>query len=178
MCVDDQLLNTYLDQELKEPWKTQVEEHLSYCNACRLRLSSLKEIQSRLASATLSDDEIAPSKERVLTYFEKNRFGEQANKHLFWHKRVQVKLAPAILTSAAAFVVVFIASFVLFSSNPEQRQEILPGVADPIDSTHIRQVSDAPRPSLDSFSLEQIINHLDKLGYAVKLELKAITPLE
>jgi hypothetical protein len=89
-----------------------------------------------------------------------------------------VKLAPAILTSAAAFVVVFIASFVLFSSNPQQRQEILPGVADPIDSTHIRQVSDSPRPSLDSFSLEQIVNHLDKLGYAVKLELKAITPLE
>ena len=62
MCVDDQLLNTYLDQELKEPWKTQVEEHLSYCNACRLRLSALQEIQNRLASATLSDDEIAPSK--------------------------------------------------------------------------------------------------------------------
>lgn len=126
MCVDDQLLNTYLDQELKEPWKTQVEEHLSYCNACRLRLSALQEIQNRLASATLNDDEIAPSKERVLTYFEKNRFSGESTKQLFWHKRVQVKLMPAILTSAAAFVVVFIASFVLFSSNPEQRQEILP----------------------------------------------------
>ena len=83
MCVDDQLLNTYLDNELLEPWKTQVEEHLSYCNACKLRLSQLEEIQSRLASATLSDEEIAPSMERVLTYFEKNRFSEQSNRHLF-----------------------------------------------------------------------------------------------
>lgn len=178
MCVDDQLLNTYLDNELLEPWKTQVAEHLSYCAACRGRLDQLKEIQSHLTSAVLRDDEIAPSMERVLAYFEKNRFSEENRKNLFLHKRVQVKLVPAILTSAAAFVVVFIASFVLFSSNPQQRQEILPGVADPIDSAHIRQVSDTPRATLDSFSLEQIINHLDKMGYAVKLELKAITPLE
>ena len=56
--------------------------------------------------------------------------------------------------------------------------EILPGVVAPIDSEHIRQVTDVAKPDLGMFSLEQIIQHLDALGYSVKIEVKAVTPLE
>ncbi|MDD4574620.1 MAG: zf-HC2 domain-containing protein, partial [Sphaerochaeta sp.] len=59
MCVDDELLNTYLDGELDEPWRTQVEEHLGYCNACRQRLDQLRQLQQRIASAVLSDEDIS-----------------------------------------------------------------------------------------------------------------------
>ncbi len=85
-----------------------------------------------------------------------------------------------MITSAAAFVVVFIGAFVLFGNNSQQGQEILPGgVASQIDSAHIRQVTEVQQPTLDMFSLEQIVQHLDAMGgYAVKLEVKAVTPLE
>ena len=178
MCVDDELLNTYLDDELQEPWRTQVQEHLGYCNACRQRLEQLRSLHQKLVDARLGDSEIKARQERVFAYFEKTRFPSTNKKMHIFRKKIQVKLVPALITSAAAFVVVFIGAFVLFGTNPQQGQEILPGVASPIDSAHIRQVTDVQKPSLDSFSLEQIVQHLDAMGYAVKLELKAVTPLE
>ncbi len=178
MCVDDELLNTYLDEELQEPWRTQVQEHLGYCNACRQRLEQFKELNTKIADAVLSDEDIKLRQDRVLSYFEKTRFPSTNKKMHIFRKRIQVKLVPALITSAAAFVVVFIGAFVLFGTNPQQSQLILPGVATPIDSANIRQVSDVQKPSLDMFSLEQIVQHLDAMGYAVKLEVKAVTPIE
>ena len=31
MCIDSQMLSAYLDGELPEPYRTQVEEHLEHC---------------------------------------------------------------------------------------------------------------------------------------------------
>lgn len=178
MCVDDELLNTYLDGELDEPWRTQVEEHLGYCNACRQRLDQLRQLQQRIASAVLSDEDISQRQARVLAYFEKSRFPMKDKKMHIFHKKVKVRLVPAIMTTAAAFVVVFIGAFVLFGTNSSQTQDILPGIATPMDSANVRQVSETQSVTLDSFSLEQIVQHLDAMGYAVKLEVKAVTPLK
>ncbi len=177
MCVDDELLSTYLDGELADPWKTQVSEHLQYCSACRLRLGQLSSLQKRLRVAELTDSEMRRSKDRVLAFFEETKFPTSEAKRPFWRKKFEVKLAPALL-SAAAFVVVVIGSFVFFSANTPQGQEILPGVVAPIDSEHIRQVTDLGKPNLGMFSLEQIIQHLDSLGYSVKIEMKAVTPID
>jgi anti-sigma factor RsiW len=177
MCVDDELLNTYLDGELAEPWRTQVEEHLSYCSACKQRLEQLRSLHQKVVMAALPMEDIQVRQDRVLSYFEKSRF--PANKKFgIFRKKIQVKLVPALITTAAAFVVVFIGAFVLFGTNGRQTQEILPGVSTPIDSANVRQVSDMPEVTLSSFSLEQIVQHLDSMGYAVKLEVKAVTPLE
>ena len=102
---------------------------------------------------------------------------EKNTKNLF-RKKVQVRLVPALMTTAAAFVVVFIGSFVLFGTSASQTQDILPGIATPMDSANVRQVSDTQSVTLEDFSLEQIVQHLDAMGYAVKLEVKAVTPLE
>ena len=177
MCVDDELLSTYLDGELAEPWKTQVSEHLQYCLACRLRLGQLKALHERLQSVALTTEEMAQSKDRVLAFFEETKFPTADQKRSFWRRKIEMKVAPAILT-AAAFVIVVIGSFVFFSPNTPQGQEILPGVVAPIDSEHIRQVTDVSKPNLGMFSLEQIIQHLDSLGYSVKIEMKAVTPIE
>ncbi|MFA6845049.1 MAG: zf-HC2 domain-containing protein [Sphaerochaetaceae bacterium] len=176
MCVDDELLNTYLDGELQEPWRTQVEQHLSYCNACKGRLEHLRALDAKLRAADLTDEDIRSHKDRVMSYFEKGRF---SNKKLsLFKRRVQVRLVPALLTSAAAFVVVFIGAFVLFGTNSGQTEQILPGVAVPVDSANVRQISEIKPATLDNFTLEQIVQYLDAKGYAVKLELKAVTPIE
>ncbi|MGD8113841.1 MAG: anti-sigma factor family protein, partial [Sphaerochaetaceae bacterium] len=54
MCLDDQILNTYLDGELVEPWKTQVEEHLKYCTACSSRFRQLQAVHEMVCSSRLS----------------------------------------------------------------------------------------------------------------------------
>ncbi|MFA6775422.1 MAG: zf-HC2 domain-containing protein [Sphaerochaetaceae bacterium] len=176
MCVDDELLNTYLDGELQEPWRTQVEQHLGYCNACRGRLAQLKALDETMKKASLSNEEIQDRQEKVLSYFEKSRFGNK--KVSFFARRVQVRLVPALLTSAAAFVIVFIGAFVLFGSNSKQTEQILPGVAAPVDSANVRQVSEVKPKTLDDYSLEQIVQYLDSKGYAVKLEVKAVEPIQ
>jgi predicted anti-sigma-YlaC factor YlaD len=177
MCLDDALLNSYLDGELQEPWKTQVEEHLSYCSGCQMRFNQLKELVNTLQGATVSDEEISLRSNRVMEFFEQNRFNEPPKNHLF-KKKIQVSLIPALLTSAAAVVVVFIGSFVLFGSNNKQTSEIMPEVMMPINSTEVEQVSVNEKSSLDDYSLSEIIHYLDSQGYAVKLEVKAVNPLE
>ncbi len=177
MCLDDALLNSYLDGELLEPWKTQVEEHLSYCNGCQMRLEQLKNLNNKMKSATISDDEIEARADRVMTFFEKNRFDKPKKQNIF-RRKIQVNLIPALITSAAAFVVVFIGSFVLFGTNNQQTSEILPEVNLPIEASQVQQVSTEKKSSLDDFSLSQIIHYLDSQGYAVTLEVKTVNPLE
>jgi anti-sigma factor RsiW len=177
MCLDDALLNSYLDGELLEPWKTQVEEHLSYCNGCQMRLEQLKDLNNKMKSATISDDEIEARADRVMTFFEKNRFDKPKKQNIF-RRKIQVNLIPALITSAAAFVVVFIGSFVLFGTNNQQTSEILPEVNLPIEASQVQQVSTEKKSSLDDFSLSQIIHYLDSQGYAVTLEVKTVNPLE
>ncbi|MCK9549014.1 MAG: zf-HC2 domain-containing protein [Sphaerochaeta sp.] len=177
MCVDDELLSTYLDGELGEPWRTQVGEHLQYCAACRGRLGQLEALHHRLQSVALTDSEMKGSKERVMAFFEATKFPAPEQKRHLWRRTFELKLGPTLL-SAAAFVVVVIGAFILFSPDTPQGQEILPGVVAPIDSEHIRQVTDLAKPDLGMFSLEQIIQHLDALGYSVKIEMKAVTPIE
>ena len=50
MCIDEALLSSYLDGELKEPYKSQTEEHLAHCSACRARLERLRTISQALAA--------------------------------------------------------------------------------------------------------------------------------
>lgn len=175
MCVDDELLSTYLDGELQEPWKTQVAQHLQYCKACKSRFMQLQALDAKLKSATLSDDAVKEREARVLVYFERNRLASPKKTSLF-RKKVQVSLVPALLSSAAAFVVVFIGAFVLFGTNPKQTQTLLPGIASSVDSANVRQVSEVRPQSLDSYSVEQIVEYLAQKGYAV--ELKAVEPIK
>lgn len=176
MCLDDALLNSYLDGELLEPWKTQVEEHLSYCNGCQMRLEQLTALNDNLRKATSREDEIAKRSDRVMSFFEKNRFNNPPKQNIF-RRKVQLNLVPALITSAAAFVVVFIGSFVLFGSNSKQTSEILPEVMLPLESTQVQQVSAEQKVSLEDFSLSEIIYFLDSQGYAVTLEVKTVDPI-
>lgn len=177
MCLDDALLNSYLDEELLEPWKTQVEEHLSYCNGCQMRLEQLRNLDDKMKSATISDDEIAMRAERVMSFFEKNRFDVPKKQTLF-SKKIQINLVPALITSAAAFVVVFIGSFVLFNSNGQQTSEILPEVMMPLESSQVQQVSNKQSGSLEDYTLPEIIHFLDAQGYIVTLEVKTPKPID
>lgn len=175
MCIDEQLLSSYLDGQLSEPFKSQTEEHLSYCSACRTRLEKLRALDERIQSASPSDEELARRKDQAFALLEKKYF-ESGRKISFFRRKLEFSI-PAMITSAAAVVVVFIGGFVLFGTNNQQTNEILPSFAVQADSGNVRFVSGSQQQGLDAYSLEEILKYLDSKGYNVDISIKGITPI-
>lgn len=178
MCLDDQILNTYLDGELAEPWKSQVEEHLSYCPSCRARYQKLVQLRDAVRAAVLTDEEIAPRQERVLSMIEKNHLSKKSSQS-FWRRHFRVS-APQVIGVAAAFVVVFIGSWAVFGGNKDNTIP-LPELNTTIDLKNITPVRSTDNAStsksLESYSLDEILKNLDARGYDVDIRLKSIQPL-
>ncbi|MDD4083197.1 MAG: zf-HC2 domain-containing protein [Sphaerochaetaceae bacterium] len=176
MCLDDQILNTYLDGELSEPWKTQVEEHLSYCVACKERLNRLKNLKKMVCSAQLTDDEIAPRQEKVLSFMEKNYFNKK--KPSLIHKKIKVSFG-GMLGVAAAFTLIF--ATVIWGGQGDS-QEFIPntGINTDINENNVSMVSvrEPQIQTLDDYTLEEILTNLDDRGYTVDLHIKGVQPVE
>ena len=180
MCLDDQILSTYLDGELAEPWKSQVEEHLSYCLSCRDRFFKLQNLRDTVRSAALTDEEIAPRQAKVLSVIEKNKFANKPSKLSFLKKHFNVS-TPQIIGVAAAFVVVFIGSWAVFGGNSKDNKISLPDVSTSIDLKNITPVRSTDNAttskSLENYTLDEILKNLDARGYDVDIKLKSIQPL-
>ena len=181
MCLDDQILNTYLDGELTEPWKSQVEEHLSYCSSCRTRYQNLLSIKGAMKNAELSDEEIQPRMDRVLSMIEKNYLSKNKGKQSFLRRTFKLT-APQLLGVAAAFVVVFVGSWAVFGGNGRNDNAIpLPDVSTSIDATNITPTRSSDNSttskSLENYSLDEILKNLDARGYDVELKVKSIQPI-
>lgn len=174
MCLDDQILNTYLDNELAEPWKSQVEEHLGYCSACKDRYKKLKELQRTIQEAALSQEEMEPRKENVLRMIENTCF--KRKRIPFLRRQFRLSL-PAFATVAAAFVCVFVGSIIYI--NKESNDFIPAAVENAIDESNVNLISNAGlKKTIDDYSLEEILSSLDKRGYSVDLKLKSVQPVE
>lgn len=177
MCLDDQILNTYVDGELEEPWKSQVEEHLSYCNSCRNRCNSLRDLSRRIKDAQLSSEEIETRKERVLSVLEKNHLNKK--KSSFMSKRFKFSV-PQIFGVAAAFVIVFAGSWTLMERKSSNVIPV-PEIGYSIDVSNITPVratdNAASSRSLETYTLDEILKNLDARGYDVDVRLKSIQPV-
>ena len=181
MCLDDQILNTYLDNELTEPWKSQVEEHLSYCSGCRTRYQNLLKVSDAVKSSALTAAEIQPHQDRVLSMIEKNYLSKGKGKKSFLRRTFRLS-APQMIGVAAAFVVVFVGSWAVFGHNNASGSTILlPDVNTTIDLNNITQTrssdNNTTSKSLENYSLDEILKNLDARGYDVDIRLKSIQPL-
>ena len=177
MCIDEALLSTYLDGELKEPYKSQTEEHLSHCAACRARLEKLKALGQLLEADSIDEVELSRAKEKTAGILEGKFFVEGGKKPSFLRRRIEMGLG-SMVTAAAGLVVVFIGGFVLFGTSPEQTSEIIPSYTVQADSQNVRFVSDQEARGLDGYSLEEILSYLDSKGYNVDISIKGIQPIE
>jgi hypothetical protein len=181
MCLDDQILNTYLDNELTEPWKSQVEEHLSYCPSCRTRYQNLLQVSDAIRSAALTEEEIQPHQDRVLSMIEKNYLSKGKSKKSFLRRTFKVS-GPQLIGVAAAFVVVFVGSWAVLGNNGSSDGSIiLPDVNTTIDLNNITQARSSDNAttskSLENYTLDEILKNLDARGYDVDIRLKSIQPL-
>ncbi len=179
MCLDDQILNTYVDGELEEPWKSQVEEHLSYCVSCRNRCNSLRELSARIKDAELSQSEIESRKDRVMSVLEKNYLNKKKG---FLKNRIFKFTFPQFaIGTAAAFVIVFAGSFALGSRANKSDIIPVPEIGYSVDINNITPVRASDNAttakSLESYSLDEILKNLDARGYDVDIRLKSIQPV-
>lgn len=178
MCLDDQILNTYLDGELTEPWKTQVEEHLNYCNACKTRFEQLRSLHTVVSGARLEEQEIAPHQNKVYQFIENNYMAKKT-KVGFLHRDFRVK-TPTLLMAAAAFVFVLVGALLVGPGNTSESNQLIPRVL-PASEGSVVQVRAteglAAAQVLENFPLEDILKYLDSRGYEVDLRVKGIQPM-
>lgn len=174
MCIDSQMLSAYLDGELKEPYRTQVMEHLDHCAACRKHLDDMMALSDRVSNTAYTNEELSRKKDAMLEMLDKKYF--QDNKISFFRRRFEMSL-PQMVTAAAAVVVIFVCGFMFFGSNPSQTDDILPSFAVQADSQNVRLVS-SKAGSLDDYTLEEILQYLDAKGYQVDISIKGLQPIE
>lgn len=175
MCIDSQMLSAYLDGELLEPYRTQVEEHLAHCPACRKHLEDLKAVSDRMHDLDYPEDMLLRNKDRIYSLLEKKYLNE--GKVSFFRRRVQISL-PSMVTAAAAVVFIFIGGFMFFGSKQSQTEDILPSFAVQADSSNVHYVSGPAYDSLENYTLEEILQYLDSKGYQVDISIKGLKPLE
>ena len=175
MCIDGQLLSAYLDGELKEPYKTQVQEHLEHCEACRKQLANMAELDETVKATKTSDELLDRKKDMIFNTLDQKYF-QSGKKVNFFRRKIEMSL-PAMITAAAAVVFIFIGGFMFFGSNPSQTEDILPSFLISADQQNVRYVSSG-KGSVDDYTLEEIMQYLDSKGYNVNITMKGLQPIE
>ena len=179
MCLDDQMLSEYIDDELTEPWKSQVMEHLEWCESCKSRYNELESLKKSMAKASLDDDVISSSQSRVLRYLDSNVIGKSRHRILqsignFFNKK--------ILVPACAVAITFCFCLIIFNSPKENdiivAQDNVPSLS--LDNVIQVRSSDnyTTSQTLSDYSLEEILQYLDDSGYDVTLRNKSVSAVE
>lgn len=178
MHLDDQILNIYIDNELSDPWKAQVEEHLEWCEACKKRLEELKNLHELTQKAELDEEDIKSRQDRVLRYMDKNII----NKKRFSLKRLFHKIPKAVFYPALTACLTFCFCLIIFNS-PEKQKELLPTIDTPVNLsiesiTPVRTTDNYTTiETLNKYSLDDILKYLDGKGYDVEIRVKSLTPI-
>ena len=175
MCIDLQMLSAYMDGELKEPYRTQVEEHLDHCAACRNLLDGMRALDNKIQKDTFSSEELDRNKDAIFRKLDNKYFGS-GRQVSFFRRKIQMSI-PTAITAAAAAVFIFVGGFMLFGTNTSETNDILPSFSVNAGSDNVRLVS-AGKTSLDDYSLEEILQYLDGKGYQVDISIKGLQPLE
>ena len=178
MCVDDQILSAYIDGELSEPWKSQIEEHLEWCEACKKRLADIKEVHNVVSNAVLEDDVVGLSQNRVMRYLNANVLNKEK---YTWKQKLHNFVSKKVLLPICSAALTFCFCLIIFTS-PDKVNEIAPIDNEPSlaieNITPVRLTDNyTTSETLDKYSLDEILKYLDEKGYDVSISVKSIKPL-
>jgi len=178
MCVDDQILSSYIDGELSEPWRTQVEEHLDWCEACKSRYETIKAVHDKMEESVLDDSSIGYSQNRVMRYLNANVLNKP--KHT-WLQKLHKIVSKKVLLPICSASLTFCFCLIIFNS-PEKVNEIAPIETAPSlaieNITPVRLTDNyTTSETLEKYSIDDILKYLDEKGYDVSISVKSIKPL-
>jgi anti-sigma factor RsiW len=124
MCPDDQLLSTFVDDEIPSPWKERVELHIGKCARCSEKVESIRILsRSLLALDDAHDIQVLESaKLRIAASIDLNsaprretRTGIVQRILALWSQRIQLPM-PFVAVGLLAFV--FLVGMTLGVFNP------------------------------------------------------------
>lgn len=66
MCPDEQILSSYIDEELPSPWKERLEQHIAHCQVCAGKVADMARLRSLLlADQDWDTSRLSAAKERI-----------------------------------------------------------------------------------------------------------------
>lgn len=177
MCLDDQILSEYIDNELIEPWKSQVIEHLNWCEACRSRYEKIKSVNESIGEAALDDDSIKYAQKRIMRYLESNVMDKPEHKYI---RRIKDFFKNRIVMPICATIITFCFCMIVFNHLADNNIPMNTTTQISTDRVIPVRASDNHTTSktLRDYSLEDIIKHLDESGYDVTISPKVLTPIK
>jgi len=106
MCVEDKLLSSYADGEVKEAEKAGIEAHLAQCPQCRKRYEGFLALSTLFSSSTIGKVEVENASGRVARRLD--HIIMPGNERGFWNRRFSIPMPAAL---AALLAVMFVGSF-------------------------------------------------------------------
>lgn len=179
MCLDDQMLSEYADNELTEPWKAQVMEHLNWCEACKTRYEKIQSIKESMNNAVLDDSTIEYSQKRVMKYLNTNVINKPKHKYL---QLIKDFFSKKLVLSVCSAAVTFCFCMIIFNGTLNNKDTIIKNNSVPLVMENIVPVRTSDNyttsKTLKDYSLEEIIKYLDDSGYDVTISPKVLSPIE
>ena len=161
MCIDEKMISSYLDGELEEPFKSQTLEHIEHCEACRSSYLRMQKLDTKMASDSL----VTKSKDNNYSMLDSKYFSTNSKGVSILRRGFELKTYMLIL------IAVFILLVSTFSySYSKKNNEVLY-----FDANINNDMKFVSNTSLDNFTLEEIIEYLNDLGYDVNLSIKGST---
>lgn len=178
MCPNDQLLTEYLDNELEEPWLSQVLAHIEWCSACKQNLERLRSIKEATQKASLEEEKISASEARVLNFMEKNVFNKEKQS---WKRKLLNITKKKVFWPILSAVVTFCFCLIIWNPTSDKNNIPCPEVTTSLNIDNIVPVRSADNyttaETLKKYSLEEILQYLDDSGYEVTIRNKGLVPL-
>lgn len=170
MCVDDQILSSYVDGELDAHWKEKVEAHIAQCEQCRLRVSRFQKLSADLSAAELRPEAIDGIERRVAARLEHLLL--PGSERGFWNRRFSI---PAPVAMAALFCLVFLSGFVFIRGiMPSGTGETGMPIADEkAYSQGLETLTSSPAPSMsENPNVQQIFDLLENSGGSIEVRIE------
>jgi anti-sigma factor RsiW len=164
MCVRDENLSAYIDDELNAEETRAVQEHLHTCGQCRARADALRRTKMKMQDAdTGSGLPIAAAQERVRTAVERRISGKRRS----LRRGVYLPLPAAVAAAALFFMLVGALIGVSVGSSRGQ-----PSVAGQAESGESDAAIAAEAAAADRESLEELIRFLSSQGASLEVHIQ------
>ncbi|MCL2705940.1 MAG: zf-HC2 domain-containing protein [Spirochaetaceae bacterium] len=122
MCPDKEILSAFIDNELEDKIKEDVQNHIAVCKKCALELESFKYLHT-FCYDELTLDQIKNAEEKVWQKIS-HAIKPKPKKLNIWHRRIAIPIpvmAAAVLIFVSAVLSLYLVSFNKINNNYESK---------------------------------------------------------
>jgi len=139
MCPDPKMLSLYKDNELPEPWKNKITDHLAECTECSTHLQNYKNISDKITGITplIEDNIIREAGLRVWQRLPEAVINGEVRQTKKYSIIIPYPLAAAAVAVFVFAIVLSLFSFMNSSSNPKIYEPVTAYLPDKTSSAEL-----------------------------------------